>query len=481
MKRRITITALLLLTAAPLQGQAVRGVQACSRPKKPKVPNLTEMTVHPAAAPEAALDYRLLPESLDETPGNAALLYQMAQQLMPERSKDQWRDKLSDWQELPIEKLPAEDVSEMLKSYRSSLRQVELAARRETCDWGLPVRSEGINLLIGPLQAYRTLAKALLIQARMEIAGSRFDDALHTLQTGHAMGRHLAEGPTLIHSLIGVAISSVMSNGVSEMMQAGGGPNLYWALAGMPRPIVSVRKAFRYESSWFFYHAPLLRKVQKGKLTPEELRRLPAELARASQYIEEAGGFGDETERRLISTGVALKVYPKAKRYLAARGYADEQIKAFPVPQVVGMYSIGRFVYWRDEILKWLSLPYWQAHDGMWRSQATLREAMGNDPADGFPFTLLLPNLARAYFICTRLDRYVAALQTIEAIRVYAAKEGKLPAKLSNIVDPPAPIDPMTGKPFEYEVDGRIFTLSCPAPSGMKPDDGDVFKVTVAE
>ena len=485
MKRRITITALLLLTAASLQGQAVRGVQARSRPKKPKVPNLTEMTVPPAAAPEAALDYRLLPEPLDETPGNAALLYQMAQQLMLQNSKkstDRWRAKLRDWQELPNEKLPAEEVRKMLEYYWRPLRQVELAARRETCDWGLPVRSEGINLLLSPLHQYRALAKVLLIQARMEIAQNKFDDALYTLQTGYAMGQHLAEGPTLIHALVGIAISSLMNGGVEEMMQAGGGPNLYWALAEMPRPTVSLRKALRYESSWLFYQAPLLRKVRKGKLTPEELHRLPAEFATVLQYVELAAGSTDQAGRRLMFTGLALKVYPQAKRRLVAKGYTEEQIKAMPVAQAVGMYSMARFMYWRDEMAKWSSLPYWQAHDGMQRTRAAFDKAMvKNSLAEGFPFTNLLPSLWRACFISTRLDRHVAALQTIEAVRMYVAKEGKLPAGLSDILDAPAPIDPMTGKPFEYKVDGRSFTLTCPAPSGIRPEDGAVFKVTVEE
>ena len=43
-------------------------------PKAPKGPELTELTVHPAPAPAAALDYRLLPELLDQTPGDAAPL-----------------------------------------------------------------------------------------------------------------------------------------------------------------------------------------------------------------------------------------------------------------------------------------------------------------------------------------------------------------------------------------------------------------------
>ncbi len=94
MRRLTTAIALLLLTASPLPGQ-LTAVEA-TRPAapNPKGPKLTELTVRPAPAPEAALDYRLLPELLDQTPGNAAPLYYIAQQIMPGR--DRWHEKLNE-------------------------------------------------------------------------------------------------------------------------------------------------------------------------------------------------------------------------------------------------------------------------------------------------------------------------------------------------------------------------------------------------
>ena len=75
MRRITTAIALLLLTASPLPGQSTAVGTGKPAPPAPKGPKLTELTVHPRAAPEAALDYRLLPDLLDQTPGNAAPLY----------------------------------------------------------------------------------------------------------------------------------------------------------------------------------------------------------------------------------------------------------------------------------------------------------------------------------------------------------------------------------------------------------------------
>jgi hypothetical protein len=66
-----------------------------------------------------------------------------------------------------------------------------------------------------------------------------------------------------------------------------------------------------------------------------------------------------------------------------------------------------------------------------------------------------------------RLERRIAALRCIEAVRMYAAAhDGKLPASLADISDVPIPIDPVTGKDFAYDVAGSAATLSAPPPAG---------------
>ena len=78
-------------------------------------------------------------------------------------------------------------------------------------------------------------------------------------------------------------------------------------------------------------------------------------------------------------------------------------------------------------------------------------------------FTLLLPAIHGARMAEVRLDRQFAALQTVEAIRLHAAAhDGALPASLDEMTDAPPPLDPATGKPFSYEVDGETARLTAP-------------------
>jgi len=54
--------------------------------------------------------------------------------------------------------------------------------------------------------------------------------------------------------------------------------------------------------------------------------------------------------------------------------------------------------------------------------------------------------------LMNRLNRHVAVLQCIEAIRLYAGSHGgKFPEKLSDVTDIKIPLDPVTKKPFLYK------------------------------
>ena len=68
------------------------------------------------------------------------------------------------------------------------------------------------------------------------------------------------------------------------------------------------------------------------------------------------------------------------------------------------------------------------------------------------------------------IERRLAALRTIETIRMFAAShDGKLPAALGDIKEVPVPADPLTGTNFEYQMTGDKATLTAPAPFGLEP------------
>jgi hypothetical protein len=76
----------------------------------------------------------------------------------------------------------------------------------------------------------------------------------------------------------------------------------------------------------------------------------------------------------------------------------------------------------------------------------------------------------------SRLDQQVAMLRGVEAIRDHLAIHGALPDSLQNL-RLPVPFDPLTAKPFLYQVEpsGKEATLSSPVVELMQYD-GDARK-----
>jgi len=95
---------------------------------------------------------------------------------------------------------------------------------------------------------------------------------------------------------------------------------------------------------------------------------------------------------------------------------------------------------------------------------------------------LLLPAVEKVFEARTRLDRKVALLRCVEAVRLYAAAhDGKPPAALADIKEVPVPADPLTGKPFDYKADGDQATLTARPPAGQQPNPGNmiVYQLTI--
>ena len=70
----------------------------------------------------------------------------------------------------------------------------------------------------------------------------------------------------------------------------------------------------------------------------------------------------------------------------------------------------------------------------------------------------------------------------IDDDRRYAARnDGKLPARLADLIDAPAPINPLTGKEFGYKVTGTGFELTTGVPKGVAARDSTLYVVTMTK
>jgi tetratricopeptide (TPR) repeat protein len=80
------------------------------------------------------------------------------------------------------------------------------------------------------------------------------------------------------------------------------------------------------------------------------------------------------------------------------------------------------------------------------------------------------------------VDRKIAALQCIEALRLYAGtNDGKFPEKLIDITDIKVPVDPVTKKSFSYKSTGSEAVLELEATEGSDGRDAVRYELKLKE
>jgi hypothetical protein len=221
--------------------------------------------------------------------------------------------------------------------------------------------------------------------------------------------------------------------------------------------------------------------VAEGQpVSPDQWRELSAQMEQVRGSI---GLRQDAPAYSMIGpTGLfgAVSAYAQAKSFFLARGMTTQQFEAMNVPTALARWMIESYTETFDELAKWsLLAPEQREADWTEAEQRFSQSQRGSlNPLMAFVASVRRPGLGFA-----RLDRRLAMLQAVEAIRAYAAgHDGALPAKLADVTETPVPEDPMLGRAFEYRVEGNTFVLGAPPPSTSPADAsfGVRFEVTLA-
>src|SRR5260221_3859187 len=159
------------------------------------------LSIAPQPAPTPALKYRLLPGEWELKDGNAVPIYLRLTHEQSDASRKYLTDTPRQWNALPLDKIPLEEAHTFLQDHQYMLRQLEVGARGRTAEWDYTLDEPNpIGLLLPDAQSMRNYTPMLILQARVPLAEGDFSAAAHHLKTGFALSRHVAQGPTLIHS-----------------------------------------------------------------------------------------------------------------------------------------------------------------------------------------------------------------------------------------------------------------------------------------
>jgi hypothetical protein len=481
----VVLFGLLWAILSPARGDDKPADKA--EPKKPVV-KVISVTIHPAAAPVPALKYHLLPTFVEQTPGNAVPLY--ANVLVgylwfrlrsPEDDPDLAMTKK--WLETPLDALPRDRV----KKYADfgGLRSLKEAVRRERCDWDPPLREgRAWEVILPQMSQLCEMSRLLVLRARLQIAEGKYAEAIESVQIGYSMARQIAEYAAPVTAVMGRTIIEGMNDQLLALCQQPGAPNLYWSLAELPSPVINLEKSLKVEYEGSYLEWPELQNLRTAKNAPEQwdviLRRTVSEAVRY-QYFS-VGGKPPEKDKVSLILARAIAAASAAKADLIAAGYSRENVESMPPSQIVLLHTLEMYDRLRDEQYKWLRLPYWQAQAGL---AAFERDCESAKKRELIPLTSsFIPDrrLGLAMFGFARAERQLAALRSIEALRLYAAGHaGKLPVSLSDVKEAPIPINPVTGRAFPYRLEGETAVLDADGGPDNVEHSRTQYRITVAK
>ncbi len=451
--RLLTLLSFVLTAAATGQG-------LFAEPDKNKAPEPTKLvvpfTVKAMAAPRPALKYQLLP-TLDEIETGTAM--QMYLKCFMEQThfygdKEAVEDR-EKWQACPLKDLPLAKV----RGYGGkSLRYADQAARLSHIDFQVlgDFRRDGAYTLLPEIQKLRALAAALKVRLRGEIAEKKFDEAVGTIKTLFKLGHQLGDHPTLIGNLVGMAIVALTYSCIEEMIQQPGCPNLYWALAALPSPMVSIKNGMQGERLHMLGESG---RLDRGNVA--SAARIEEVIAAYEKLLDASvlGGKSDAQVRTLLNDRASRPEQVKAARAnLVEYGLKPEVVKAMPPLQAILHDEERLYEEQRDGVVKWLTQPYWKAEARM----------IAAHKGKGGALAGLVPQAQAVHRAQARIEQRLKMLQVLEALRLYAAENGgKLPKTLDE-VDVTLSVDPYTGKPFLYAVEGDKAVIRGTPPKGME-------------
>jgi hypothetical protein len=351
------------------------------------------------------------------------------------------------------------EVKEFLQLTSFQIPMLAEASRRRYLDLDRQIRDveHPILYLLPEVQSMREIARMQSLRCKVAIAEGEVHRAIEILGQQYALARHLGQDDFLVTNLVGLACAGIAWDDALYLVQHPDTPNLYWAIASLPRPLVDIRRSMSLERHLLYLQFKTLREVDERPRPigywQDFLDRLIPEFAGLeSEFGLASSTEAPETLRAQLIAYIAA-AYPAAKRYLVDLcGLPPEQVDAYPIAQVVFLAIVRYYDEARDDYFKWTHLPYWQAEatTGQLSFEEMLRTSFDRAGLIAGPAQLLLPAVRAAQATVVRCEQALALIQTVEAIRMYGAQHsGRLPKTLDDLTVP-APLDPVNGEPFEY-------------------------------
>ncbi len=325
--------------------------------------------------------------------------------------------------------------------FDSFARQIIRAGSMSFADWEYPLKSDRpYTILLPDQQSQRQLAgRGMSGWIRQRLAAGEVTEALQGIRAQIACGRHCAAAPIVVCQLIGASLAHMGLENLELAMQRDNVPNMYWSLAALPPTLQDLGPVVR----WELWASPVRLDEPLPAIGSEAWIEIAKEFSEyASEWMDQQ--YTLEEAAKLKSTLERL-----AKHDLLGK-------LGFTAGEILKMST-------EERVMRWLYMHYCDfrarveplAYQEPKRVIAAMREVQAKDKAllestgaKQSPLPIVLPH---GIVASHNFGRRVKFLQTIEAIRDHLSQhDGAFPESLE-VLELPAPTDPFTGEPFEYE------------------------------
>lgn len=310
---------------------------------------------------------------------------------------------------------------------------------------------------VGGLRIF--VGRGMSLWVGQQIAEGDLEAAREGILTQFACARHIARTPFAVNRLIAIAISDTALDKLELLVQQPSSANLYWARSRLPGSLGDDLAVLQWELATL------------NRSLPSLAARLPDRGDDAwQQVVAEFSNYmltWADVKPMSRPEGLALQVrlLEVAREELPdLLSVARDDIEEMGDEEIVMRWvlAITRRVNLQIECAFSLSPP-----DALVRLRELEREIAEIGNRIDAPATPFITEPLQLYLGLHRFDRRVRFLQTVEAIRNHAAAHaGELPATLDEL-ELPAPNDPLTAQPFNYDRDGMTAMLQMASIEGV--------------
>ena len=478
--------------AGVAMGQAIQSLDDRSKAPAQSELETVVLTVTPAAEPVPALRHRFWPASLRS--GDAGRHYLRAVILLKQprlqpaweeysrAGDDSWvsrRLESEEDQRQAAEWLKKMPLDRVLDELRTAAKVRNNSLRLDTGDQPL---EEIFATMLPEVQELRSVARLLQVDIRLRIRQGQYEEAIERIRFGFRLGSALSDHDFIIGRLVGAAISDMMIGTVEELAAAPNAPNLYWALATLPRPVAPVGSSARSELNNLKRFTAEALEGSQGRSAEHwtaEVSRLIGRMTPTAANRASIPPF----QQALLATTVLAVTYPQAKVGLAKAGIDESEISRMSAAEAVLRWTDFEVQRVADDMQKWTLLPPQIGQAYLRASDTTLKKYIQENgkTAPVVLIGLLMPSVNAAANAETRIQVHADLLQTAEAVRAHAHQSGRLPKSLDNLKPLPALSNPRTGRPFAYRLEDEGQTAVLAADDSPEPWANRVFRIRLSD